>query len=29
MKKYALALDLVNDEKLISEYEEYHKNGWP
>lgn len=28
MKKYALALDLVNDEKLISEYEEYHKNGW-
>ncbi|MGV3547494.1 MAG: L-rhamnose mutarotase [Pedobacter sp.] len=29
MKKYALALDLVDDEKLIAEYEAYHKAIWP
>ncbi|MCX2475376.1 L-rhamnose mutarotase [Pedobacter sp. MC2016-05] len=29
MKKYALALDLIDDDKLIREYEEHHKNGWP
>jgi L-rhamnose mutarotase len=29
MKRYALGLDLVNDPKLIQEYEEYHANGWP
>lgn len=29
MKKYALALDLKDDPKLIEEYEEYHKKTWP
>ncbi|RYG09574.1 MAG: L-rhamnose mutarotase [Chitinophagaceae bacterium] len=29
MKKYALALDLVDDEKLIAEYEAYHQSIWP
>jgi L-rhamnose mutarotase len=29
MKRYCLALDLVDDEKLIAEYEAYHVNGWP
>ncbi len=31
MKKYCLALDLINDPKLIEEYEYWHKaeNGWP
>jgi L-rhamnose mutarotase len=29
MYKYCLALDLINDEKLISEYENYHKAIWP
>lgn len=28
MKRYCLALDLQNDEALIKEYEEYHKNVW-
>jgi L-rhamnose mutarotase len=28
MKKYCLALDLVNDPILIAEYEAYHKKGW-
>jgi L-rhamnose mutarotase len=28
MKKYCLALDLVNDPILIAEYEAYHENGW-
>ncbi|MFT3936299.1 MAG: L-rhamnose mutarotase [Chitinophagaceae bacterium] len=27
--RYCLALDLVNDEKLIAEYEAYHSNVWP
>jgi L-rhamnose mutarotase len=29
MKKYCLALDLVDDAALIAEYEDYHKNVWP
>ena len=29
MKRYCLALDLVDDEKLIAEYEAYHVNAWP
>jgi L-rhamnose mutarotase len=29
MKRYCLALDLVDDEKLITEYEAYHKEIWP
>ena len=29
MKRYCLALDLVNDEKLIAEYEAYHQEVWP
>jgi len=29
MKRFCLALDLVNDETLIAEYEAYHKNVWP
>ena len=27
--KYCLALDLVDDDKLIAEYEAYHKAIWP
>ena len=29
MPRFCLALDLYNDEKLIAEYEAYHKNVWP
>ena len=29
MKRYCLALDLINDEKLIAAYEAYHQNIWP
>jgi L-rhamnose mutarotase len=29
MKRYCLTLDLIDDEKLILEYEEYHKNISP
>lgn len=29
MKKYCLALDLKNDERLIAEYEEWHRRIWP
>ena len=29
MRRYCLALDLVNDEKLIAEYEAYHQKIWP
>ena len=29
MEVYAQALDLINNEKLIKEYEDYHKNVWP
>ena len=28
-KRYCLALDLVPDEKLIAEYEDYHRQVWP
>jgi len=29
MKRYCLALDLVDDSKLIAEYEAFHKKIWP
>lgn len=29
MKRFALALDLKDDEKLIAAYEAYHKEIWP
>jgi L-rhamnose mutarotase len=29
MTRYCLALDLKDDPKLISEYENYHKQVWP
>ena len=29
MKKNILALDLVDDEQLIREYDKYHENVWP
>lgn len=29
MKRYCLALDLKDDEKLIRQYEEHHKAVWP
>lgn len=29
MKKYALALDLKDDENLIRQYEDYHQQVWP
>lgn len=29
MKKFCLALDLIDDPELIAEYENYHKNIWP
>lgn len=29
MKRYCLALDLVDDQELIAEYEAYHVHGWP
>ena len=29
MKKYCLALDLIDDDLLIAEYEKYHQNVWP
>lgn len=29
MKKYALALDLKDDQALIAEYERYHQSVWP
>ncbi len=28
MKRFALAIDLVEDARLIAEYEEYHKAVW-
>ncbi|MEO6453601.1 MAG: L-rhamnose mutarotase [Ginsengibacter sp.] len=28
MKRYCLALDLIDDSVLIKEYEEYHKDAW-
>ncbi|MCW3169988.1 L-rhamnose mutarotase [Chryseobacterium sp. 09-1422] len=29
MKKFCLALDLIDDPELIAEYENYHQNIWP
>jgi len=29
MKKFCLALDLIDDPELIEEYEKYHQNIWP
>jgi L-rhamnose mutarotase len=29
MTRFCLALDLVDDEKLIAEYETYHEDIWP
>ncbi|MFD2520926.1 L-rhamnose mutarotase [Emticicia soli] len=29
MKRYCLALDLVDDATLIAEYEKYHEQIWP
>ena len=29
MKRYCLALDLIDDATLIAQYEEHHKNVWP
>lgn len=29
MKRYCLALDLVDDPQLIGEYEAYHREVWP
>ncbi|MEO6313897.1 MAG: L-rhamnose mutarotase [Chitinophagaceae bacterium] len=29
MRRYCLALDLINDPNLIAEYETYHQNVWP
>ncbi|WP_316825017.1 L-rhamnose mutarotase [Pedobacter miscanthi] len=29
MRRYCLTLDLVNDEKLIEEYKQYHQSVWP
>lgn len=29
MKRYILALDLKDDEQLIKEYEEHHRDVWP
>jgi L-rhamnose mutarotase len=29
MKKYCLALDLIDDAALITEYENYHQHSWP
>lgn len=29
MKRYTLALGLINDPQLIAEYEEMHKEVWP
>lgn len=29
MKRFCLALDLADDESLIAEYEEHHRQVWP
>src|ERR1700754_4536057 len=29
MKRYCLALDLIEDNKLIHEYEQWHQSIWP
>ena len=28
-QKYCLALDLIDDEKLVAEYKAFHQNIWP
>lgn len=28
-KRYCLALDLIDDQELIAEYEKHHRNVWP
>lgn len=28
-KRYCLALDLIDDQKLIAEYEQWHQQVWP
>ena len=28
-RRFCLALDLVNDERLMAEYEQYHRQVWP
>jgi L-rhamnose mutarotase len=29
MKRYCFALDLIDDQNLIKEYEDWHQNIWP
>ncbi|KGE15972.1 L-rhamnose mutarotase [Sphingobacterium deserti] len=29
MRRFTMALDLVDDQRLIAEYEDYHANVWP
>lgn len=29
MRRYCLALDLVDDNNLVTKYEAYHRNVWP
>ena len=29
LKRHCLALDLIDDSKLIQEYKKYHQNVWP
>ncbi|WP_027378515.1 L-rhamnose mutarotase [Chryseobacterium daeguense] len=29
MKRYCLALDLIDNPELMTEYEKYHQNVWP
>ena len=29
MKRFCLALDLVDEPELIAEYDNWHRNGWP
>ena len=29
MKRYCLALDLINDEQRIADYEKHHQHVWP
>lgn len=29
MERYCLTLDLINDEKLIEAYKQYHQSVWP
>ena len=29
VKRYCMALDLVDDAALMAEYEQYHRNVWP